>query len=311
MHLACMFPGQGSQSLGMLKSIADTDNTIAAYFSTAKNILGIDYWDMIQNGQEEQINQTMNTQVIMLIADVAMYHFLLSKGMPSPQWMAGHSLGEYSALVCANAIEFTDALKLVFKRAELMQQAVSNCEGAMAAIIGLDNHVVENICEILSKQYSNMVLEPANFNAPGQIVVAGHFQLVKESLTHFEASGAKLAKIIPVSVPCHCSLMLPAAEYFKEFVEQTSIKIPEIKLFSNVDVSIYESVEQIKNLLVQQLYKSVRWTDILQAFKQHSVTHLMECGPGKVLCGLAKRTVPELKTQFCYEINHLPEWDVV
>lgn len=311
MKLACMFPGQGSQSIGMLKSIYDSSDIISNTFEEAFKVLNIDFWAMVEQGPESLLNDTINTQVVMLIADVAMFRFLSSNGMPRPEIMAGHSLGEYAALVAANAIEFSDAVRLVRARANLMQQAVVNEKGAMAAIIGLDNELVQQICHEISAKYPGKSLEPANFNAPGQVVVAGHFELVEQSISAFEAAGARMSKILPVSVPCHCRLMLPAAEKFFEVLQNTSMKVPEIALISNVDLSTYDHVEKMKSLLAQQLYQSVQWTKTLDIFAENQMDLLVECGPGKVLCGLAKRTVPQLKTVFCFEINHLPQWDIV
>lgn len=311
MQLACIFPGQGSQSLGMLKSIYDADTMIAQTFAVAKDVLNIDFWSMIESGTDDELNDTINTQVIMLLADVAMYRFLIKHGMPTPVMMAGHSLGEYAALVCAEAIELSDAIRLVRKRAELMRDAVKNNPGAMAAIIGLEDRVVEDICLQLSNVQSAMSLEPANYNAPGQLVIAGHRALIERSIPQFEEAGARMTKVLPVSVPCHCRLMLPAAEQFFEELEKINFSIPKIPLISNVDLSIYDSIDTMRKLLAQQLYQPVRWTQTIQTFEQHGIEKLVECGPGKVLCGLAKRISPNLKSIFCFEINQLPNWDIV
>jgi [acyl-carrier-protein] S-malonyltransferase len=311
MQLACMFPGQGSQSVGMLNTIYQSDSIVMDTFSEAKSVLNIDFWSMIENGPEQLLNDTINTQVVMLIADVAMYRFLIKQGMPKPQMMAGHSLGEYAALVCAGAIEFSDALRLVRKRAELMQAVVQDVDGAMAAIIGLDNSVVEEICHHIALEHPEQVLEPANYNAPGQLVIAGHRQLIELAVDKLNEAGARMTKILPVSIPCHCKLMEPAARDFYVALLETSMHIPHIPLISNVDLSIYDSVDTIKEILAKQLYKPVRWTETLDLFKTNHVNVLMECGPGKVLSGLAKRTVPDIKTLFCFEINQLPEWDAV
>jgi [acyl-carrier-protein] S-malonyltransferase len=310
MQLACMFPGQGSQSLGMLKGIYEADSIIAETFAVAKDVLNIDFWSMIESGTEIELNDTINTQVVMLLADVAMYRFLVKHGMPKPSMMAGHSLGEYAALVCAEAIELSDAIRLVRKRAELMRDAVENNPGAMAAIIGLEDQVVEDICLQLSNAQSGMSLEPANYNAPGQLVIAGHRELIERSISQFEEAGARMTKVLPVSVPCHCRLMLPAAEQFFEELKKINFSIPKIQLISNVDLSIYDSIDTMRKLLAQQLYQPVRWTQTIRAFEQHGIEKIVECGPGKVLCGLAKRIAPDLKSIFCFEINHLPNWDI-
>lgn len=311
MQLACMFPGQGSHSIGMLKSIYDADTSIAQTFDEAKAVLNIDYWSIAQFGPEDLLNDTVTTQVVMLIADVAMYRFLEKHGMPTPLMMAGHSLGEYAALVCGGGIEFTDAIRLVRRRAELMRDVVAHTDGAMAAIIGLDNAMVQDICAKISKAHSDQIIEPANYNAPGQVVIAGNRQLIEFSLSQFEQAGARMSKVLKVSVPCHCRLMEPAAHQFYEVLNNTPMMAPKIKLISNVDLSIYESVDTMKNLLAEQLYKPVRWTETLALLKKHQINTVMECGPGKVLSGLVKRTEPELKSSFCFEINQLPTWDTI
>jgi len=308
-RLACMFPGQGSQSIGMLKSLSESDALIQEIFQTAQNVLGIDYWDMVQNGPETALNDTLNTQVVMLIVDVALYRYLRQHGMPQAEMMAGHSLGEYAALVCADSISFEDALKLVKKRAQLMQQAVQGVDGAMAAIIGLTDEDVRKICDKIAASHPNMVISPANFNAQGQVVIAGHKVLVEQAIAEFEQMGARMAKMIPVSVPCHCDLMKPAAAEFLNELAQYHFKKPACKVISNVDLSVYESADDIRRLLAEQLYKPVRWTDTLALFVDEGIEACIECGPGKVLSGLAKRTVPGLKNMFCYEPQHLPVWE--
>ncbi len=309
MRLACMFPGQGSQSIGMLKALSEHDVVIRETFDVAKNVLGIDYWDMVQNGPEALLNDTLNTQVVMLTADVAMFRYLTKHGMPKPEMMAGHSLGEYAALVCANSISFEDALKLVRCRAQLMQKAVVGEEGAMAAIIGLSNEEVSDVCKAVLDSNPALVLSPANFNANGQVVIAGHLSLVQKAISEFEKMGARMAKLIPVSVPCHCGLMKPAVEAFQEELEKYDFKQPSCKVLSNVDLSIYDNAQNIRRLLAQQLYMPVRWTDTLALFVENGMNACIECGPGKVLSGLAKRTTPELKNMFCFEPQHLPTWD--
>lgn len=311
MRLACMFPGQGSQSVGMLKDVYETDTIIATTFDEASSVLGFDLWDMVKNGPEALINDTLNTQVIMLVADVSMFRYLKKNGMPKPLMMAGHSLGEYAALVCADSLSLVDAVKLVRKRAELMQQAVEGVDGAMAAIIGLEPDMIIKICQDIANSAQNKVLSPANFNATGQIVVAGHQELVEKAIIICEESGARMAKLIPVSVPCHCDLMKPAVEQFANVLSNTHFNLPSIDVISNVDLSIYSSVAQIKELLAKQLYMPVRWTETLALFQNAGIDSVIECGPGKVLSGLAKRTVGELKNMFCFEPQHLPEWEVV
>jgi [acyl-carrier-protein] S-malonyltransferase len=308
-RLACMFPGQGSQSIGMLKSLADADTVIQETFNIAREVLGVDYWNMVQNGPESALNDTLNTQVVMLIADVALFRYLRKHGMPKVEIMAGHSLGEYAALVCSDSISFEDALGLVQKRAKLMQKAVLGVSGAMAAIIGLSDEDVRKVCEKIAAINPDMVLSPANFNAQGQIVIAGHKVLVEQAIVEFEKIGARMAKIIPVSVPCHCDLMRPAVEEFVHELSLMSFAKPSCQVISNVDLSIYESAEDIRRLLAEQLYKPVRWTDTLGMFVEQGMDACIESGPGKVLSGLAKRTVPGLKNMFCYEPQHLPVWE--
>ena len=310
MQLACMFPGQGSQSLGMLNSIYEADDIISETFIEAGDVLGVDYWQMICKGPESLLNETQNTQLIMLISDVALYRFLRKHGMPEPQMMAGHSLGEYAALVASSAIDFHDALLLVRERAQLMQQAVINQSGAMAAIIGLDNAAVEKVCAEISAKHLDKCLSPANYNANGQVVIAGHHQLVLEAITQCESLHARIAKLIPVSVPCHCDLMKPAYEAFYHTLQNTKMRLPCIPVISNVNVARYDDIKQMKLLLAEQLYKPVRWTETLAYFATHKMDTLMECGPGKVLSGLAKRTVPEMKTLFCFESQHQPQWEL-
>lgn len=309
MRLACMFPGQGSQTVGMLKALAENDPVVKDTFSQAEKVLGIDYWNMVQNGPESALNDTLNTQVVMLIADVAMYRYLRKSGMPQPAMMAGHSLGEYAALVCSEAIAFEDALRLVQTRAELMQKAVTGVEGAMAAIIGLSNEEVSGVCQQLTTEFPDKVLSPANFNASGQVVIAGHMFLVEKAIAIFDSLGARMAKLIPVSVPCHCDLMRPAIEDFSHALAQYDFYPPKCAVVSNVDLSLYQNADDIRNLLSKQLYMPVRWTEILALFVEKGMDSCIECGPGKVLSGLAKRTVPELKNMFCFEPQHLPIWE--
>lgn len=311
MRLACMFPGQGSQTQGMLKALAETDPIIQETFSKAEQVLGIDYWHMVQHGSESALNDTLNTQVVMLISDVALYRYLRKSGMPKPSMMAGHSLGEYAALVCSEAIAYEDALKLVRTRAELMQQAVLGVDGAMAAIIGLSNEKIALVCQQLVSEHPDMVLSPANYNAPGQVVIAGHTFLVEKAIETFETIGARMAKRIPVSVPCHCDLMLPAVDAFAEALKQYDFYQPQCAVVSNVDLSIYQQANDIRNLLAKQLYMPVCWTEILSLFVEKDIDSCIECGPGKVLSGLAKRTVPGLKNMFCFEPQHLPIWETI
>jgi [acyl-carrier-protein] S-malonyltransferase len=300
-----MFPGQGSQFVGMLSDFHPHYAVVQDTFEEAKTVLGLDYWKMAALGPESALNDTVNTQVLMLIADLAMYRLLRQEGMPLPQFMIGHSLGEYPALVAAEAIDYADALKLVKKRAEFMQAA----QGGMAAIIGLDDEVVATICAEVAAKHPAKVLEPANYNAPGQVVIAGDLGLIDFALPLFDNAGARMTKKLAVSVPCHCQLMKPAAEKFALALEATPMDLPKISVLSNVDASIYQSVAQMKTLLAQQLYQPVRWTQVLQALKDAEISLLMECGPSKVLSGLAKRSLPEIKNLSCQDRNQLPSWE--
>lgn len=311
MRLACMFPGQGSQSVGMLKDIYEADLVLANTFDEASIVLGFDLWNMVQTGTDAVINDTLNTQVIMLVADVALFRYLKKHGMPDPEIMAGHSLGEYAALVCAEAISLIDAVKLVRKRAELMQKAVAGVNGAMAAIIGLEPEKIEKICKEIAQASQNEVLSIANFNATGQIVVAGHLHLIEKAINACEDAGARMAKLIPVSVPCHCELMRPAVQPFATVLSEIDFKPPKIKIISNVDLSSYSSASQMRDLLSQHLLMPVRWTETLVLFENAGIDSVIECGPGKVLSGLAKRTIVKIKNMFCHEPQHLPKWEIL
>ena len=308
MRLACMFPGQGSQSIGMLKDF-EQFKVFSDVFGIAKEVMGIDYWHLAQTGPVEDLNDTENTQVVMLIADVALYRYLISTGMPEPVIMAGHSLGEYAALVCANSLEFTDALKVVSARARFMKKSAGDEKGAMAAIIGLGNAEVDEICQSIDSAYHNKALSVANYNAIGQAVIAGNLELVEEAIVAAEKHGARMTKILPVSVPCHCDMMLYAGQQLETVLEQIKFKIPTCKVISNVNSSAYENVNNIKELLIKQVFSPVRWTDTLAVFAANNVDACIECGPGKVLTGLAKRTIPEVKAIFCSELQHIPVWD--
>lgn len=286
-NLAFVFPGQGSQFIGMLSELDNEYSSVADTFSLVSDQVGYDLWQLIQNGPLEKLNQTQHTQVAMLTADVAIYRLLQQFGVIRPQMMAGHSLGEYAALVCAEAINLVDAAKLVAKRGELMQNHVPLGHGAMAAIVGLTDELVEKICREVSNDKQQV--SPANYNAIGQTVIAGHTTAVENAVRLAENMDARLAKIIPVSVPCHCALLVDAANEFEEYLAKTNFTRPEISVISNVDLSIYNAPEQIRLLLKKQLYKPVRWVETIQLMKKNNIEQLVECGPGKVLNGLVKR----------------------
>lgn len=285
--LGLVFPGQGSQSIGMLSELAENNAIISDAFNLVSDKLGFDVWHLVQQGPLETLNQTEHTQVAMLTADVAVFKLLQKKSIKTIKMMAGHSLGEYAALVCANAISLADAALLVAKRGELMQKTVPKGRGAMAAIVGLTDTDVQTIC--LQASSDNEQVTPANFNAIGQVVIAGHTPAVERAMHYAHEMGARLAKMIPVSVPCHCPLLIEAANEFEYYLARAPFIEPDVAVMSNVDLSIYQSAEQIRALLKEQLYKPVRWVETIQYMQSHGVTHVIECGPGKVLSGLIKR----------------------
>ncbi|HFA7569275.1 TPA: ACP S-malonyltransferase [Neisseria gonorrhoeae] len=285
MSFAFFFPGQGSQSLGMMNGFAEhviVKNT----FDEASAILGQDLWAMINGSDAEIIGQTVNTQPIMLAAGVAVYRAYLEVGGKTPAAVAGHSLGEYTALVAAEALDFADAVKLVRLRAELMQSAVPQGVGAMVAILGLEDEQVRQIC---AESAQGEVVEAVNFNSPGQVVIAGNAAAVGRTMAAAKEAGAKRALPLPVSVPSHCSLMKPAADKLAEALKTVEIKQPQIRVIHNADVAAYDDAGKIKDALVRQLYSPVRWTETVNALVSDGIAESAECGPGKVLAGLAKR----------------------
>lgn len=299
LNVAYIFPGQGSQSVGMLSEFADKYALLLDQFNLVSDKLGYDLWHLIQNGPESQLNQTEFTQAAMLTADVAIFEVLRQAGFPVARLMAGHSLGEYAALVCSGALTLEDAAVLVTRRGQLMQQHVPLGKGAMAAIVGLDDFQVRAICQQASDDKT--VVTPANFNAIGQVVIAGHTEAVERAVLLAEELEARLAKIIPVSVPCHCPLLMEAAAEFSEDLAKTSFKTPESAVISNVDLSIYQSVQQIRSLLKEQLYSPVRWVETIQLMKTKNTQLIVECGPGKVLSGLIKRIDKTLNAASIYD----------
>ena len=285
MSFAFFFPGQGSQSLGMMNGFTG-QAVVKNTFDEASAILGQDLWAMINGSDSEIIGQTVNTQPIMLAAGVAVYRAYLEAGGKMPAAVAGHSLGEYTALVAAGALDFADTVKLVRLRAELMQSAVPQGVGAMAAILGLEDEQVRQIC---TESAQDEVVEAVNFNSPGQVVIAGNAAAVERAMTAAKEAGAKRALPLPVSVPSHCSLMKPAAEKLAESLKSVVIKQPQIRVIHNADVAAYDDADRIKDALVRQLYSPVRWTETVNALVSDGITESAECGPGKVLAGLAKR----------------------
>lgn len=284
--LGIIFPGQGSQSIGMLMDLAPHHPVIKVTFSEASEHLGYSVADIITQGPLEKLNATEITQPLLLAAGVALWRLINQKQRVSPVYMAGHSLGEYTALVCASAINFGDALKLVQARGQYMQEAVPIGVGAMAAIIGLENHVIATLCEQAAE---GQVLSPANFNAIGQTVVAGETAAVDRVIELAQAQGATLAKKIPVSVPSHCALMKPAKLKLIEALAKVEIRVPQISVLHNVDVKSHADPDDIRRALAEQLDHPVRWVETIQKLSGMGITALWECGPGKVLAGLVKR----------------------
>lgn len=280
-----VFPGQGSQSLGMLSGLSERPE-ITATFAEASDILGFDLWRLCQQGPEAELNQTHNTQPAMLAAGVAIWRLWLANGGQRPVCLAGHSLGEYTALVAAGALAFGDALRLVRERGRLMQAAVPEGTGAMAAILGLEDDQVRELC---AQAAQGQVCEAANFNSPGQVVAAGDAQAIERLLPLAKAAGAKRALPLAVSVPSHCSLMRPAAERLAEILATTSISPPGIPLIHNVNLESASEPEAIRGLLVEQLYRPVRWAQTIALMKTRGLGAVLELGPGKVLTGLGKR----------------------
>ncbi|MCK0155419.1 ACP S-malonyltransferase [Alcanivorax sp. S6407] len=287
---AFIFPGQGSQSLGMLADFADRP-AVKQTFQEASGALDLDLWAMSQEGPQELMNQTENTQPLLLTAGVALWRLWEQSGGPRPHFLAGHSLGEYTALSCAGVINLGDAVRLVRTRGQLMQQAVAEGEGKMAAVLGLDDDQVRAACD---KAAEGSVVEAVNFNAPGQVVIAGAADAVERAIAACKEAGAKRAMPLPVSVPSHCALMKPAADKLAETLNATNFHAAEIPVINNVDVVAETDPAQIRDALVRQLYSPVRWVETIQALGQQGVSNVYECGPGKVLCGLIKRIDREI-----------------
>ena len=292
--IAFLFPGQGSQSLGMLGELADSFSEVKETFRTASDILGFDLWSLASRGPEEQLNLTQNTQPLMLAAGFAGWRVWCRQSHVRPRWMAGHSLGEYTALTCAAALDFEDAVRLVGERGRLMQEAVAPGAGAMAAILGLDD---EQVAELCAETAGNDVVSAVNFNAPGQVVVAGHAEAIERVVEAAKEKGAKRSVMLPVSVPSHCALMRPAAEKLETSLRAITIRTPEIPVIHNVDVASHADADAIREALTTQLYSPVRWADSVKFMHEQGVDFFIECGPGKVLSALNKRIVRGCKTQ--------------
>jgi len=284
-QFAFVFPGQGSQSRGMMNGYADF-SVVRDTFTEASDVLKQDLWQLVAEGEDADLNATVNTQPLMLTAGVAVYRAWQAQNGAKPAIMAGHSLGEYTALVAAGALSFADALPLVRYRAQCMQQAVPEGVGGIAAILGLDDDVVRAVC---AEGAQGDVLEAVNFNSPGQVVIAGNRGAVERGMELAKAKGAKRAIMLPMSVPSHCSLLMGAAEQLRAYLNNVNVQASAIPVLHNADVASYSDAAKIKDALVRQLYSPVRWVETVQAFGKQGITHNVECAPGKVLAGLNKR----------------------
>ncbi|MBP7080991.1 MAG: ACP S-malonyltransferase [Rhodocyclaceae bacterium] len=293
MKFALVFPGQGSQSVGMMAQYGET-NVIRRTFDEASHAIGRDLWTLAADGPADALSQTVNTQPLMLTACVAVYRLWRELGGAAPAIMAGHSLGEYSALVAAGVMQLADAVTLVELRATAMQEAVPAGEGAMAAVLGLDAEMVKLACADVMKQNSGQVVEAVNFNDPKQIVIAGHKSAVERAADIAKERGAKRALMLPVSAPFHSSLMQPAALRLRERLMSVTMKSPDIPIINNVDVTVLTEVVDIRDALVRQAAAPVRWVEIMLKMQSFGVTHILECGPGKVLAGLSRRCADSL-----------------
>jgi len=287
-----VFPGQGSQSIGMLAELATRDRVVTDTFAEASTVLGYDLWQLAQQGPVEQLNETVRTQPVMLVAGMATWRYWTNAGGKAPDVVCGHSLGEFTALAAADAIDFPAAVQLVRTRAELMQQAVPVGEGAIAAIVGLEDAAIAAACDEAAQ---GEVVDLVNFNSPGQVVIAGHAAAVNRALEACKSRGAKLARLLPMSVPAHSSLMRPAAEQFATRLAAVTLRKPKIAYWSPVDCAAHGAPDDIQALLRRQLASPVRWADLIRALAKAGATSFVECGPGKVLTGLGRRIDKQLQ----------------
>ncbi|QLB41482.1 ACP S-malonyltransferase [Mannheimia pernigra] len=302
---AMVFPGQGSQAVGMLGDLATQFPIVEKTFAEASEVLGYDLWDLVQNGTAEELGQTQRTQPALLAASVAIFRVWQEKSPElKPTVMAGHSLGEYSALVCAGVLNFQDAIKLVELRGNAMQEAVPAGSGAMYAIIGLDNQAIINACEQAANETGEIV-SAVNFNSPGQVVIAGTKAAAEKAGELCKAAGAKRALPLAVSVPSHCALMKPAAEKLATALQNIKLNQPLVSVINNVDVAVETDLDAIRNALVRQLYSPVRWTETVEKMAQEGITTLYEIGPNKVLTGLTSRIVKTLSSQAVNDVASL------
>ena len=302
--LALVFPGQGSQSVGMLAELYAEFASVRDTFAEASQALGYDLWALVANGPETELNETHRTQPALLTASVAVYRVWLEQGGATPAYLAGHSLGEYSALVCAGVLSLSDAVKLVEKRGQYMQQAVPAGTGAMSAIIGLDDALIAKACEEAAQ---GEVVSPVNFNSPGQVVIAGNKAAVERANELCKAAGAKRALPLPVSVPSHCALMKPAADKLANDLNSIAFHTAVIPVVNNVDVVVASDAAAIKDALVRQLYSPVRWTESIEFLAAQGVDRVIELGAGKVLSGLIKRINKELNTASATDVASLKD----
>ncbi|KMK52318.1 malonyl CoA-ACP transacylase [[Actinobacillus] muris] len=307
-QFAMVFPGQGSQAIGMLADLAPLYPVVEQTFQQASEVLGYDLWDLVQNGTAEALGQTERTQPALLAASVALFRIWQQKfPAQQPSVMAGHSLGEYSALVCAGVLDFQQAIKLVELRGQLMQQAVPAGTGAMYAIIGLDNQPIIDACANAAAE-TGEVVSAVNFNSPGQVVIAGTKNAAERAAALCKEAGAKRALPLAVSVPSHCALMKPAAEKLAAVLQKISLNPPLVNVINNVDVAVEKDLEAIRDALVRQLYSPVRWTETVEKMAEQGITMLYEIGPNKVLTGLTKRIVADLSAQ---AVNDVPSFEAV
>ena len=301
---AFLFPGQGSQSVGMMADLAEHSDIVKETFDSASGVLGYDLWEVTQDGPGERLNETQVTQPAMLAAGVATWRIWKSLGGPDPDFMAGHSLGEYSALVAAGSMSFEDAVVVADERGKDMQAATPAGSSEMAAILGLDDEVLANICNEASQ---GQVVSCANFNSPGQVVIAGEKEAVDRAIELASAAGARRAFPLPVSVASHCELMRPAAEGMERILAGVEIETARIPLIHNVDVKTHRDAEEIRDLLVRQMWAPVRWTETIQWLVAAGVGRFAECGPGKVLIGLNRRICRECNSVALADYDALVE----
>ncbi len=300
MSYGFIFPGQGSQSVGMMADLAENFPIVKTLYEEASHILGYDLWQIVQDGPEEKLNQTHITQPALLAAGYATYKVLSSEVETQPSFMAGHSLGEYTALVAAESISFAQGIELVAERGRLMQRSVDEGKGAMAAVIGLDDEKVAEVC-----QQVEGIVEPANFNSPGQVVIAGYKDAVEKAIPLMQEAGAKKVVMLAVSVPSHCSLMKPAADNLAKFMESFTFQAPKVPVIHNADVQSHSVDAEIKQALIEQLYRPVQWVKTVQFMAGEEVSNLYELGPGKVLMGLNRRIDRKVKTLPVYDTDSI------